>query len=614
MPVFSPSFLEELSSRVSIVNVVGQVVKLKRRGNEYWGCCPFHHEKTASFSVSDEKEFYHCFGCGEHGDVFSFVRKAMGMTFPEAVEYLAHQAGMEIPRASPEEYERERRKKGLTEALEAACRFFEEQLQKPAGRPGLYYLQQRGLTGETIKRFRLGFAVPGNALKAFLTREGFSEDVLKEAGLISKSNDSDSFYDYFRNRVMFPIMDKHGRVIAFGGRVMDNGEPKYLNSPESSVFSKGENLYALHLAGDQARKKQEIIVVEGYMDVIAMAQAGINRAVAPLGTALTERQIELLWRYAPEPLCSFDGDGAGQKAAARAAERVLPLLKPGYSLRFITLPDELDPDEFIQERGVSALEDFLKTQYRPLFRQLWQMMLNGRDLSTPERKAGLKKDIEEELNKIANADVKHYYRQEFKDELQKLFAPQNNATASPRFFKRKKDRQSAQMLIPERGSEEYNKFWADPVTHPSLIADHSETRMLLAYLLSFPDIGGDFLEELADWTPPSRELGEELVLLLETISSDPDISADRLKEHLSMTGRDGLYSSLSAEMEMLRRKKLMPNEAKADLAGLLKGMRKKALKTELQKLAQRIAVTPDEDAAVLWEQYQNLLKEEKESE
>ncbi|MBR1778402.1 MAG: DNA primase [Alphaproteobacteria bacterium] len=614
MPVFSPSFLQELSSRVSIVSIVGQTVKLKRRGNEYWGCCPFHHEKTASFSVSDEKEFYHCFGCGEHGNVFNFVQKAMGMTFIEAVEYLAHQAGMEIPRATPEEFERERRKKGLTEALETACQFFEEQLQKPAGRPGLYYLQQRGLTAETIKRFRLGYAVPGNALKALLTREGFSEDVLREAGLISKSADSDSFYDYFRNRVMFPIMDRRGKVIAFGGRVLDNGEPKYLNSPDSPVFSKGENLYALHLSGDQARKKQEIIVVEGYMDVIAMAQAGINRAVAPLGTALTERQIELLWRYAPEPLCSFDGDGAGQKAAARAAERVLPLLKPGYSLRFITLPDDLDPDEFIQERGVTALEDFLQTQYRPLFKQLWQMLLNGRDLSTPERKAGLKKDIEEELNKIANQDVRHYYRQEFRDALQKLFAPESSVAAAPRLFKHGKAKRSDHTLIPERGSEEFNRFWADPVTHPSLIADHNETRMLLAYLLLFPDIGSDFLEDLAGWTAPSPELGRDLALLLEALSTDPDLSADRLKEHLRLTGQDQLYASLSAELEMLHRKKILPYEAKSDLTELLKGMHKKALRTELQRLAERIAAASSDDAALLWEQYQNLLKEEKESE
>lgn len=611
---FPSSFLQELSSRVSIVNVVGQVVKLKRKGNEYWGCCPFHHEKTASFSVSDEKGFYHCFGCGEHGNVFDFVKKSMGMTFPEAVEYLARQAGMEVPRATPEDYERERRKKGLSEALEAACVFYEEQLQKPAGRPGLYYLQQRGLTTETIKKFRLGFAPSGNALKAHLIREGFEENILKEAGLLSKSSDSDSSYDYFRNRVMFPIADRRGRIIAFGGRVMDDGEPKYLNSPDSPVFSKGENLYALHLSGEPARKKQEIIVVEGYMDVIAMAQAGIDRAVAPLGTALTEHQIELLWRYAPEPLCSFDGDGAGQKAAARAADRVLPLLKPGYSLRFITLPDDLDPDEFIKEHGKTALEEFLQTQYRPLFKQLWQMLLTGRDLSTPEKKAGLKKDIDSLLERIAHQDVKYYYRQEFREHLQKQFASEPRPVSPlPRSVKRRKKNLSEKTLIPERGTDEFNRFWSDPVSHPSLIADHSETRILLAYLLTFPEIGADLVEELSVWKAPSPELGGYLSFLLETLNEAPDVSADRLKEYLTQSGKDGLYALLSPELEMLHRKKLFPTEAGKEIRAILSAMNRKALRAELQRLAAEIADAPEEDAARLWERYQNLLKEEKEN-
>ena len=611
---YSQDFISKLKSANNIVSIVSRYVPLQKKGRAYWGCCPFHHEKTASFSVSEEKEFYHCFGCGEHGNVFDFVRKAMGMTFPEAVEYLAQQAGMEIPRATPEDYEHERKRKGLTEALEKACQFFEEQLQKPAGRAGLYYLQQRGLTAETIKRFRLGYAVPGNALKAFLVREGFTEDVLREAGLISKSTESDSFYDYFRNRVMFPIMDKRGKVIAFGGRVLDNGEPKYLNSPDSPVFSKGENLYALHLSGEQARKKQEIIVVEGYMDVIAMAQAGIDRAVAPLGTALTERQIELLWRYAPEPLCSFDGDSAGKKAAARAADRVLPLLKPGYSLRFITLPDDLDPDEFIKEHGKTALEDFLKTQYLPLFKQLWQMLLNDRDLSTPERKAGLKKEIDELLTKITDQDVRHYYRQEFKEALQKLFVPENKPTQiQTKSFKRKKERSSGTTLLPERGTEEFNRFWPDPVSHPSLSADLNETRMLLAYLLLYPDIGGDFLENLADWNAPSPELKTQLTMLTEALTSDPDISADRLKEHLRITGHEEIYDTLSVELEMLHRKKILPYEAKDALTVLMNGMHKKALRFELQQLAGRIADAQGDEAARLWERYQNLLKEEQES-
>lgn len=591
-----PSFIQEVRGRTSIVGVVGQTVKLKRRGNEYWGCCPFHHEKTASFSVSDEREYYHCFGCGAHGNVFEFVQKILGMTFVESVEYLARQAGMEMPQASRQDYERERRKAGLGEALEAACLFYEEQLQKPAGRPGLYYLQRRGLSEEIIKRFRLGFSPSGNALKAHLRREGFDEDILVEAGLLIRPSNGESPYDYFRNRVMFPIADRRGKIIAFGGRVLDDGEPKYLNSPDTPVFSKGDNLYALHLSGEQARKMREIIVVEGYMDVIAMAAAGITRAVAPLGTAMTERQIQLLWRYAPEPLCCFDGDGAGQRAAARAADRVLPLLKPAHSLRFITLPDDLDPDEYIKEHGKSSFENFLQTQYRPLFKQLWRMLTENRSLDTPERKAGLGKDIEECLEKITDPAVKNFYRQEFKSALWEVTSPYKNKTDG---------------AFPQKTP--YSKRSAAPsVSHPSLQPDRDETRMLLAYLLLYPDIAADFLEDLAEWKTPAERQNDVLAEIVEALAADPDITADRLKERLHLTARAGVYDALSAELEMLTRKNPLPQEAREGIALLLAGMCKKALRSELQALAEKIADAGEDEARELWEKYQNLLKEEKE--
>lgn len=597
MPVFPQSFIQEVRSRTSIVSLVAESVKLKRRGNEFWGCCPFHHEKTASFSVSDEKEYYHCFGCGAHGSVFDFAQKILGMTFPESVEYLARRAGMEIPQATPQEYERERKKTGLSEALEAACKFYEEQLEKPAGREGLFYLQRRGLTPETVKRFRLGFAPSGNALKAHLTREGFDTSVLIEAGLAMKSERDGSLYDYFRNRVMFPIADRRGKIIAFGGRVMDDGEPKYLNSPDTPVFSKGDNLYALHLSAQQARKMQEIIVVEGYMDVIAMAQAGIERAVAPLGTALTERQIELLWRYTPEPLCCFDGDGAGQRAAARAADRVLPLLTAGRSLRFITLPDDLDPDEYIKEHGKASLEEFLKTQYRPLFKQLWGMLLANRPLDTPERKAGLSKDIEECLEKIKDPTVQGFYRQDFKSALWEITSPYKNKAknAAPTGFDRK------------RGAVKT----AAPVNHPALTPERDDTRMLLAYLLLYPDVAADFLEDLADWQAPLTGQDEALAAVLDALAADPDVTADRLREHLSVTGRAGVYDRLATEIEMLKRKSPLPQDARENIAALLSGMRRKNLRAELMRLAEKIADADGEEAEKLWQRYQNLLKEEK---
>lgn len=594
MPIIPSSFIQEVRARTSIVGIVGQTVKLKRRGNEYWGCCPFHHEKTASFSVSDEKEYYHCFGCGAHGNVFDFLQKNQGMSFIESVEYLARRAGMEIPRASAQDYERERKKTGLIEALEAACKFYEDQLQKPAGRQGLYYLQRRGLNDEIIKRFRLGFSPAGNALKAHMTREGFNEETLIEAGLLTRPGNGEAPYDYFRNRVMFPIADKRGKIIAFGGRVLDDGEPKYLNSPDTPVFSKGDNLYALHLSGEQARKMQEIIVVEGYMDVIAMAAAGITRAVAPLGTAMTERQIQLLWRYAPEPLCCFDGDTAGQRAASRAADRVLPLLKPGYSLRFITLPDDQDPDEYIKEHGKTSFENFLQTQNRPLFKQLWQMLLTDRSLDTPERKAGLSKDIEECLEKIKDPSVKNFYKQEFKAALWETTSPYKNNTG----------------VFPQQRSSYSKRATSTRINHPSLMPERDETRMLLAYLLLYPDIAADFLEDLAEWKTPVPEQNEILNNLLESLAADPDITADRLKEHLLTTARAKIYDTLSAEIEMLNRKNALPQEVREDIGLLLTGMRKKALRAELQILAEKIADATEEEAVRLWEKYQNLLKEE----
>lgn len=608
MPVFPPSFIQEVRSRTSIVELVGQTVKLKRRGNEYWGCCPFHHEKTASFTVSDEKEFYHCFGCGAHGNAFDFAMKIMGMSFPESVEYLARRAGMEIPRATDRDVERERKKTGLSEALEAACAFFEEQLRKPAGREGLYYLQRRGLTEETIKTFRLGFAPSGNALKAELGRRGFSPETLVEAGLVMKSErEANSFYDYFRNRVMFPIADRRGKIIAFGGRVMDDGEPKYLNSPDTPVFSKGDNLYALHLSGEQARKTREIIVVEGYMDVIAMAQAGIRRAVAPLGTALTERQIQLLWRYAPEPLCCFDGDGAGRRAAVRAADRVLPLLKAGYSLRFITLPDDLDPDEYIKEHGKTALEEFLRTQYRPLSKQLWQMLTTDRALDTPERKAGLNKDIAETLSKIADPDVKGYYRQEFEYAARELTSPYKNKENGGREGWRKTG-----------GSGAYGRFGAKNVSpqvkvyHPAPVPERDETRMLLTYFLLYPDIAADYSEELAQWRAPDERLSGALAMLLSATAADPDATRERLADHVKQNGGEWIYDALGAEIEMLKRKNPLPQEVRDDIARLLTGMRKKELRDELKRVAAEIDGAADETAAAeLWERYSALLAEEK---
>ena len=406
---FTPQFLDELRARISLIDVVSRRVKLTRKAREHQGLCPFHNEKTPSFTVSEEKGFFHCFGCGAHGDVIGFEMRAGGMSFPEAVEKLAGEAGLEVPKSTPEEVAKAKRESSLYEVVDNAGAFYEKQLRLPVGKEAMAYLQRRGLTEEVISRFRLGFAPSGNVLRAHLTREGIKDEQMLDAGLIGKPDDGRSPYDYFRERVIFPITDRRGQPIAFGGRVMGDGTPKYLNSPETSLFHKGQVLYGLAQARAAAHKEGAIIVTEGYMDVIALHRAGFHNAVAPLGTALTEDQIRELWKLAPEPTLCFDGDAAGRRAATRGAERVLPLLKPGQSLRFALLPGGLDPDELIAAEGPAAMQAVLE-QALPLAEALWVMTLEGHRTDTPERVAKFEADLMAQVARIEDQTVRDHYR------------------------------------------------------------------------------------------------------------------------------------------------------------------------------------------------------------
>jgi DNA primase len=415
---FSPQFLDELRARASLSQIIGRRVRLVRRGREHLGLCPFHKEKTPSFTVNEDKGFYHCFGCGAHGSVLDFVMQTEGLSFPEAVERLAGEAGLPVPAATPAERAAEQRRQTLIEVMEAACRYFERTLRLPEGRAAMEYLAGRGLTPETITRFRLGFALDGrSALKGALAREGIAEDRMIEAGLLIKpEEEARAPYDRFRGRVMFPIADRRGRVIAFGGRVLGEAEPKYLNSPETPLFHKGATLYALALASSEARAHGAIIVTEGYMDVIALHQAGFAHAVAPLGTALTEDQIQLLWRFAREPILCFDGDAAGGRAAVRAAERALPFLKPGYGLRFAMLPEGEDPDSLIRRRGPDAMTRVLEAA-EPLSELLWRVEIAGRPVTTPEARAALEERLKAHAVRIQDPTVRGHFLASFKDRL-----------------------------------------------------------------------------------------------------------------------------------------------------------------------------------------------------
>ncbi|CAN5848738.1 DNA primase [soil metagenome] len=423
---FPPGFLDELRARLSMSDIVGRKVSLKRKsGSEYSGLCPFHNEKTPSFTVNDKKGFYHCFGCGEHGDAVGFVMKTEGLSFPESVEKLAREVNLPVPRATPAERERADRVATLQQVVEEAARWFQKQLRLPVGRQGLDYLRGRGLEDATIDDFRLGFAPDSrDGLLSYLKRENVPIEKMVEAGLIIQHEDSDrNPYDRFRGRVMFPINDRRGRVIAFGGRVMGAGEPKYLNSPETPLFHKGANLYCLDRARQASTKDQPVIVAEGYMDVIALHGAGFSGAVAPLGTALTEGQLAELWKLADEPYLCFDGDNAGRRAAARGAERSLPLLRAGKSLRFLALPAGEDPDSLIRNRGADAIHRTLELA-RPLSDVIWTMETEGKPADTPERRASLQRAVEQRVAEIADPVVRDYYRTEMRSRLGKFRRPE----------------------------------------------------------------------------------------------------------------------------------------------------------------------------------------------
>ncbi|MCQ4162096.1 DNA primase [Roseomonas sp. GC11] len=408
-----PNFLEELRLRTPLAPLIGRSVKLTRAGRQWRGCCPFHGEKSPSFYVYDDH--YHCFGCGAHGDAIAFVMQSQGASFPEAVERLAAEAGLEVPKASPQQAKREARQRDLHDVLQAAAESYQRRLRLPEGRAGLDYLLRRGLSEETIRRFGLGWSGGGRgALAADLKPQGIEPRQLVEAGLMRPGEGEAPPTDLFFNRVMFPIRDRRGRIISFGGRVLGDGQPKYVNGPETDLFSKRRNLYALDLAREAAFKGAPVVVVEGYMDVIALHQAGFGGAVAPLGTALTEEQLAELWRLTPQPLLCFDGDKAGGRAAAPAAELALPLLSPERSLSFVTLPAGEDPDTLVGRGGPAAFRAVLEAA-QPLSEVLYGMIAEKHAGATPEARAGLRHALEGAAASIPDKFLAGEYRRQLLD-------------------------------------------------------------------------------------------------------------------------------------------------------------------------------------------------------
>jgi len=418
----SPQFLDELRARTTLSSLVGRTVKLTRAGREFKACCPFHNEKTPSFYVNDEKGFYHCFGCQAHGDAIRWLTDQRGLPFMDAVKELADAAGMEVPAPDPRAQEKAERAAGLYEVMEAAASWFAEQLDVGEGAAARDYLEQRGVGGETRRRFGFGLAPDGRGrLRGALKK--FGNDKLIETGLLIKPEDDREPYDRFRGRLMFPIRDARGRCIAFSGRILGDGEPKYLNSPDTPLFDKGRTLFNLHNAGPASRQLRRVIVVEGQMDVVALDGVGFAETVAPLGTALTEAQLALLWKLSPAPLMCFDGDAAGQKAGVRAALRALPYVAPGRSLSFVTLPAGQDPDDLVRAGGRAAFEALLATP-ESLVDRLWRHERDAEPLATPEQKAGLRRRLMDHVATIQDPDVREQYRHELMGRFQALTLPQ----------------------------------------------------------------------------------------------------------------------------------------------------------------------------------------------
>jgi DNA primase len=422
---FTPQFLDDLRARLPVSEVVSKRVKLKKAGREWKGLSPFQQEKSPSFTVNDQKGFYHDFSSGKHGDIISFVMETDGVGFTEAVERLASMAGVALPAATPDAARHEQRRRTLYDVMELAAKFFADTLAARGGARARGYLGDRGISPATQLQFRLGYA-PGErfALKEYLGGQGIPVEDMVEAGLLVAGDDIPVPYDKFRDRVMFPIADLRGRVIAFGGRALEKDVPaKYMNSPETPLFHKGDNLYNLATARTATHNGAPLVVVEGYVDVIAMVGVGFAGSVAPLGTALTENQLMLLWKMVDEPILCFDGDKAGQKAAWRAADLALPHLKPGKSLRFALLPEGQDPDDLARSGGRVAIEEVIGAA-RGLADLIWSRETAGGSFATPERRAALEARINELTNGIRDEVVRRYYRQDLVERLRGAFAPE----------------------------------------------------------------------------------------------------------------------------------------------------------------------------------------------
>ncbi|GAA5072718.1 DNA primase [Roseibacterium beibuensis] len=531
-----PGFLDELRARTSLSQVVGRKViwdnrKSNQAKGDMWAPCPFHQEKTASFHVDDRKGFYYCFGCHAKGNAFTFVQETENVGFMEAVEILAREAGMQMPARDPRAQEKADHASQLAKATEAAVAHYRLQLKTAAASEARAYLERRGLTQATLERFEIGFA-PAQRQGAFtaLTGKGVPADHVIEAGIATRPDDGGAPYDAFRDRITFPIRDPRGRCIGFGGRAMDpNARAKYLNSRETPLFDKGRALYNHAPAREAAGKSQPLIVAEGYMDVIALVQAGFEAAVAPLGTAITEDQLQLLWRIAPEPIIALDGDKAGLRAAMRLIDLALPHLGPDRSLRFCIMPEGQDPDELIKAKGAKAMQDALDAA-EPLVNLLWRRETEGQVFDTPERRAGLDRRLRQAVGRINDPSLKRHYGEALAEMRRTLFRPARGTQGRNTGWRGRGFAEAAMPLA-------YTRALATTLDGEGL-----RVSLILATLCRFPDLIDQFEDRLERMLARNEGQARLANFLLAT----PQRDAEALRAEISSAGLGETLESIEA--------------------------------------------------------------------
>jgi DNA primase len=577
---FPPALLDEIRARVRVSAVIGRRVQWDRRKSvpargDFWACCPFHNEKTPSFHADDRKGRYYCFGCRQAGDIFTFLVEKEGLSFPEAVERLAQEAGVPLPKSSAGDEEREARRASLYDVMEMAAAFFEAELQSARGSRARGYLSDRGLSASVQQIFRLGYAPDDRqALRGHLAQKNVTLEQMIEAGLVVAGEDIPVAYDRFRDRVMFPIRDMRGKVIAFGGRALaSEAQPKYLNSPETPLFHKGRVLYNLDQARAAAHETSTIIVVEGDMDVIAMARAGFRNCVAPLGTALTEDQLSILWRMAAEPILCFDGDSAGVKALHRALDLALPMLKPGQSLRFALMPLGQDPDDLLKSEGQAAIKTVIDAA-EPMIEMLWRRALQTNDRSTPERQAQFERALEEEVQRIGDPKVKQYYAADVRRRVASLFGTGEARRWRPRL--------PGMMRKVQPGARLRGRGWSAPkpwevAEPPSLelkaharktqsrqAAERREKAILLA-LVNHPQLLDDFAESFAELDFLAPELDRLKREIIDIAALEASLDAASLRTYLDRKGFGPLLEQLDVDFRRLREWFVLPDAAASDV-------------------------------------------------